>query len=216
MNVTRVDADELRRRYLEILAAYSVDAELSDGVILLNGEPEAGSCPGVLECRDLETGEAVQGEATPMVLVEVGFTLPFDPVPRDRMAQVALMLSCLNPDIGLGQLELDPVSHTLGFRCAQLIPGREPVSDAFLMAPLLEGLNVIDDCIDALVAVLDGDAAGHIFTTLVIEGAKSPLDDSLRATLLRWLNDAAEVYRASGDADRQAVLAPLIRSLFAG
>lgn len=218
----RSPAETLRRRYADLLADYGVDAEREGDLILLTGEADAGPCPGVIECRDLETGAAVRGDACPAVLVELGYGLPFDPVPADRLAEVALLIGCINPDLGLGHFECDPLDGGLSFQAAWLAPPGG-LEDGLSMAPLLEGINVIDDHAGAIAAVLDGAAAGHVFVQRVLaarDGAPDddpddPLPDAARARLLAWLEQAGEVYRRADDKARLAALGPLVRRVFA-
>lgn len=212
-------AETLRHRYLALLADYEVDAELDGEAIHLSGEAEAGHCPGLLEIRDIETGDAVRGDTVPLAIVELSFALPTDPVPRDRLAEVALWLSATNPGIGVGQLELDPVARTLRYRSAQLVSAAEPGPDGLLMAPLLEALNVIDEHHPALIAVIEGAAAGQVFAEGLLDEAAGEgvaLDEATRAALVAWLEAAGDAYRAAGDSAREAALAPLVRRVFAG
>lgn len=228
MKDPQTGAEALRARFVALLADYGVDVEPEDELLVISGEADAGPCPGIIECRDLEIGEAVKAEQS-LVLVEATYTLPFDPVPPDRLAEVALVVACINPGVGVGHFELDPLTRLLGFRTAQLVDP-EAVTDGLLMAPLLEGLNVIDDHAGSLSAVLDGAAAGHVFAEVVLgeygsdawgvgddpdeDDALPPMSDQMRAAIMGWMERASATYRAAGETARHQALAALVRRAF--
>lgn len=197
-----MDAAALLTRYEALLQAADVAcARTSEAALAFVGEAECGPCDGTLVLADVETGDAVPGPAEPAILCELAYVAPFPPVTDVRRHALYELLALLGPDVPLGAFEVE-LGGRVRHRLSTLLPADGALSDAFLMAPLYECLNVVDEHAAMLEAVLTGDVEpGHVFAEGVLERARASgerLDDETRIQLMTLLDRASARYRATG------------------
>lgn len=203
-----------------LLSDQGVDTEWGDdGLLEVVGEPALGPCVGYLGVTPVATGAALDADER-FLLLQAVWPLPFAaPDPKRRLATAALLAE-VAPDLALGQFEFDPDTGGLRFRVTLLLPAEIQPSDGWLLAPLLEGLNLLDAYAPLFGRVLEaGEAAGHAYVAHRVAEAQADgvaLDPLDRERCLRALEAAASDYRKAGDATRLAALSPLVRQLSAG
>lgn len=213
-------ATRLLEHVADLLAARGVDTAWGDdGLLEIAGEPAVGPCVGYVGVEAIETGEAVD-TAEAFLLLQAVWPLPIEAPGPSRRRATADLLVAIAPDLALGQLEIDPDTDAVRYRVALLLPTGLRPSDGWLLAPLLEGLNLVDAYTPLFTRVIvDGEAAGHVYAEHRLADARAAdlsLDVGERERLVRHLEDAADQYRRAGDGARLDGLAGLVRQVAAG
>jgi hypothetical protein len=153
-------AQVLAARIAAALRAQGVDVEAPEvpgpALLTLPGEAACGLCEGVLALADLETGEAVPGEAVPLVLMQVIYRLPLRLPKGTELLAAHTLLAMINPEVPTGAFELDPDDGAVRLRWSILIPAEPAPPDGFLLAPIYEALNLVDAWFAAFAATIEG------------------------------------------------------------
>ncbi len=203
------DALALRGRYAALLERFEVDCDaLSEHALSLVGEAECGPCAGLIGFSDVQLGGPIQGEAD-AVLCDLMYVLPRPPVTGALRRGAFELLALLGPLVTLGAFAID-AEDELHLRLTFMVPAE--ASDAFLMAPLLEGLEAIDLYAGLFDRVLAEDyEPGHAIAELVL--GEEAADAETKDYLLRLVQRAAARYRATGRQAQHDDLATLARAL---
>lgn len=208
----------LLAQYRALLTEYEVDFDdLDEESLALPGEAQSGTCDGLLLVEDVETGEAVHGDSARLVLCQIVYLLPLEPVTELRRPALYELLAHLAGEVSIGAFELDPELDRVRYRAYLLLPAQGRHEPAQLMAPLLEGLNTIDAWFGALHRVLvDGEDPGHAYAETVLAHARDDgrtLTEAERGRLLALIQAASARYQAAGTQVKLDLLAEMVRQL---
>lgn len=208
-------------QYAAALTAYGVEFErLSPVALAFVGDAECGTCEATLEFETLESAEAVKGEPVASVLVQAAFELPDTVIPAARQPAIDTLLRLLGPDIAFGAFEVDARTESIVYRLPLLQPAGATLPEGFLMGPLLEGLNIVDEAYDLFLRVIvDGDDPGHVYAERALSRraeAGLPFDATQQARMLDLLQQASGRYLAQQYDAGLEVVATLVRRLTSG
>ena len=163
------------------------DTDESGTMLALFGDAGVGRCQGII------TAEMVETEV-PMVLLQVGYSLPRGVVPERRWPALYELLALLSPHLTVGHFEFDHDVGELRWRAHQLLSDAPPWSDAHLMALAMEGIDTIDAYFESFTRVIDdGDDPNLVIAEAFLainDESDEGYGELIESDLLRMLKTA--------------------------
>ncbi len=181
------------------------DVNKDGSMLALIGEAGCGRCNGVIAAEIVETD-------APMLLVQVSYSLPFDPIDEDRWLAVYELIALLAPHMTLGHFEYDHEVEELRWRAHQLLPPTGPWDNTLLMALPLEGIDVIDSAFEAFDKVISrGDDANLAVAEMLLAQVDGDPVELFGEEILRMVQTARRRVEGGDAALIDRVSALLVR-----